>query len=98
MFKAQLFIGFAIDETLANEFRTVDSKLWALFVQESDSYLKQIEHQGTQFLGKFADCITDISALEQLQSNIYSLLSRLYPDYPYQNYPLWVLPVLEKTA
>jgi hypothetical protein len=92
MLGVELFLGFPVDPTFTKELSQIDPQLVALFIQNDDNYLKEIVYHDVRYLGKFAGKISDTSDLKLLEANIYSLLKKMIPDYPYENVPLVLFP------
>lgn len=90
-----MFFGFPVDERFANALKSLDPRLINLYVQEGeDTYLQSIENEGNKYLGKPVGIITETSTLELLQLNIYSILKKLVPDFPYESTPLELVPIV----
>ncbi len=92
MFDPLLFLGFPLSECYQQELTQLPAVEHALFIQNHSSpYLQQIESNGKFYLGKFLGPSIELSALEASQSHIYSLLKKLVPNFPYEQYPLLLL-------
>jgi hypothetical protein len=92
MYSVKLFFGFYVNEELADELIKVNPKLLALFIQNEENYLKEIEIQNKRYIGKGIESSIDLVSLELLQANIYSLLKKILPTYPFEKSPLILLP------
>jgi hypothetical protein len=49
-----------------------------------------------RYFGKFANANLTMSALELLEKNVYSLLKKIVPDFPYEETALYVFPILNE--
>jgi hypothetical protein len=90
-FTVRLFLGFPIDGILAHQLENVPSAILDSFISEGDNYLQDIEDNGVRYLGKFSDSCTELRDLELLESNIYSLLKKIEPNYLFHHTPLVLL-------
>lgn len=89
-----LFVGLPLTETYLRELQNLPPALIKTFIQDqSADYLQQIECDGVFYLGKSLETPYDMAALDALQTNVYSLLKKLIPDYPYEQHPLLLLPL-----
>lgn len=91
MYSANLFLGFPVDSKYASLLDSVKSHF---ILNEEGSYLQEITHHNKRYLGKMVGNLSDLSSLELLESNIYSLLKKLIPHYPYEEIPLKLFSVL----
>lgn len=89
-----MFFGFPVDERFSSALKSLDPRMIDLYVQEGEAYLQSIENEGSKFLGKPVGSITETSTLELLQLNIYSILKKLVPDFPYESTPLQLVPIV----
>lgn len=93
MLDVSLFLGFPVDPSYIAQ---VNSQILELFLRSrNDEYLHEVFHEGIRYFGKFAGQVSNVADLGLLQKNIYSLLKKLSPDYPYEQTPL-VLFVVQK--
>lgn len=89
----QLFLGFPVDEAFLESLDQIDEKLQNYFVQQNDHYLQKIVGaNGTVYFGKFVGEKTDLQELHAVEANIYSLLKRLAPGFPFQKTALRLFP------
>lgn len=88
----QLFLGLQVDRDLDSELSELDEQVLDVFIQEGDSYLRRVGHKGNSYLGKFIGQRSDLQSLHDLETNIYSLVARLAPKYPYEEKPLRLFP------
>ncbi len=79
-YTAQLFLGFTIDSIHAQKLKKVDPALLTAYVQEGDLYLQELSYSGERFFGKYIPGSIDLPHLEQLQTNIQSILHKLFPE------------------
>lgn len=88
---ALLFLGFPIDDLLAQKLNSVAPIILQSFISEGDHYLKEIMDQGTRYLGKYVPSCIEVSELDHVEANIYSLLKKIEPNYPFHQQPLVLL-------
>ncbi|MFA6916335.1 MAG: hypothetical protein WC222_08055 [Parachlamydiales bacterium] len=89
-----MFFGFPVDEHFSAALKSLDPRMIDLYVQEGEAYLQSIENEGNKYLGKPVGPITETSTLELLQLNIYSILKKLVPNFPYETTPLQLVPIV----
>ena len=77
--------------------KKIPDEIVGQFINEEGVYLTQAENAGMTFIGKFGDSLATFQELEHLEANIYSLLKKLVPNFPYEETPLYLFPLLEKT-
>lgn len=87
-FQARLFLGFPIRSDFAQKLAKIPSPLISAIINEGDRYLQEFPYEGIRYLGKVLNGYTEYPNLELLEINIYSLLKKLVPDYPYDQAPL----------
>lgn len=92
--EVELFFGFPLNEQFLEALQNMDKRLYDLYVQKGDAYLQRFEYEGRSYLGKPVGSISEISTLELLQLNIYSLLKKLVPDFPFDLTPLQLIPIV----
>lgn len=83
MKEVELFFGLPIDKTLERELKEVDEAVLSIFIRPEEAYLQEATLQGKRFLGKSIGTAVDFNHLELLETNIYSLLKRILPNYPF---------------
>lgn len=83
-----LFLGFPIGPAFEAKLAQVNPSTLALFTQGGDTYLELCETADARYLGKDLGALSDLATLELMESNIYSLLKHLVPEYPYAHHPL----------
>lgn len=93
---SRLFFGFLQDTTFKEQFLSLDPAFKSLFIQAEDSYLQEYSCKEGVFLGKCLGKKSDLPKLEALSLNIYSLLKKLVPNYPYESSKLWLITVLDE--
>lgn len=96
MFKVNLFLGFPVDDLYVKALENVNPMVVAQFINEEEGYLSDIMHSNMRFLGKNVGTVVVLPKLELLEANIYSLLKKLVPDFPYQEAPLYLFPLENK--
>lgn len=92
--KAELFLGFPLTESLNNKLDKTDPRLIDMFVNANGPYLKLVVHEECTFLGKEIGQSTDLVKIKLLEANIYSILSKLLPEYPFKNNPLFLFTMI----
>jgi hypothetical protein len=90
----RLFIGFPIEGTFSQLLDQVNPTLKKTFIQSEGDYLQEIGHEGRRFLGKSVEGPYEVDALELCQENVYSLLRKLAPEFPFEDHPLVLFPTL----
>lgn len=93
MFIFQLFLGFPVDKLYGEELGKANPHIVAQFIQKEGSYLREITYQDMRFFGKFLGNFTELRKVTLLEANIYSLLKKLVPNFPYQEIPLYLFPI-----
>lgn len=93
LFHPQLFLGFPVDEACSQQLKMQNKSILDTFLSEGDTYLKQLNSNGVEYIGKFVGEISDLESLELLEKNIYSLLRRILPDYEFKKRPLILLTI-----
>lgn len=89
----ELFLGYPIDTDYQNKLDALQPSLKNLFIQDHADYLKIIEYQGTNYLGKSLGRSMDTQSLELLKDNIFSILNRLIPQSAYESEKILLLPI-----
>lgn len=95
-FEAHLFLGFPIDDDFDQHLKKVDTQLLEHYVGNGDDYLKEVFFHNTRYLGKFAGRGSHLADLDLLEENIYSLLKKIVPQYPYEETSLVLFPATEE--
>ncbi|MGZ3732924.1 MAG: hypothetical protein ACXU9U_04230 [Parachlamydiaceae bacterium] len=95
MFERKLFFGFQIDTLFQDALSAVNKQLLGIFIRNDDEYLQELTYEKRRYLGKFVNSPLDLAALELLQVNVYSMLKRLVPNYPYEQSSLWLIPLAD---
>ena len=95
MTKAALFLGIPLDEVCVAALNALDPAFKQLYIQDEATCLNEIIHQEQRYLGKKILQAESLAALELVQDNIYSLLKKLLPGYPFSEIHLQLLPILE---
>lgn len=90
--KYELFLGFHVNEVFHSALDEVDEEARMFFIQDGDNYLQRVRHNGSLYLGKFLGIKSDLQCLRTIEENIYSLLTRLVPNYPCEETPLLLFP------
>jgi hypothetical protein len=84
VYSVKLFLGFLVNNELADNLNRINPNLLALFIQNEDNYLKEIIIQNKRYIGKSIEKAIDLPSLELLQLNIYSILKKMLPDYSFE--------------
>ncbi len=96
-FQPRLFLGFCVEPVFQQTYSSLSHELKNLFVQNGDAYLQEHFHEEKLFIGKFIDGTSDVATLELLSLNIFSLLKKLVPEYPYHQTQLRLIPVIDES-
>ncbi len=82
---AKLFLGYPLkDEALFQALKEMNPNIYTYFIDNGSDYLQTLEWKEDHYLGKQVPPLTDLETLENLQENIYSLLHKLLPNYPFR--------------
>lgn len=95
MFEVDLFLGFPISDDFRSRLNGVNPHLFDRFVNEGSEYLREVEHDGIKYLGKFVGGILETGRSELLETNIFSMIKRLVPDFSYDDTSLVLLATNE---
>lgn len=95
MFSAKLFLGFPVDQIFAHQLDQANPKLVQEFIQADGEYLCELDHQGLRYIGKWLGGIVELPKVEMMEQNIYSLLKRLVPEFPYEEVPLYLISMID---
>lgn len=98
MYEVELFLGFPIDSSFATALSSIDPKIISIFIRNDRDYLQEITYQNNRYIGKFAGKLNDLSGLELLNSNIYSILKKIVPDYPFEKTQLELFPAISQPS
>lgn len=93
MFHFQLFLGFPVDDLYSKQLDQVNPNLVKAFIQENEDYLTETHYNEMRFIGKVVGEIIALPQLELLEQNVYSLLKKIVPDFPYKEVPLYLFPI-----
>lgn len=93
MVHLQLFLGYPLDKSCEAQLQKVNPDLLTSFIGDNSAYLQKFENMNGSFLGKKVGRAIDFEALRLAESNIYSLLNRLIPQYPFQETALMLFPI-----
>lgn len=101
MLESQIFLGIREIPPLVEMLQKNPPQLLALFILEETVglkseaiYLQRVHYQQQPYLGKYLGSRADLSSLDLIQANIYSLLRRLAPTYPFQGIDLELFPII----
>lgn len=89
-----LFLGYCTSPALTHALSSVDFRKVALFIQDENiQYLSEVVYAGESYVGKFADQISSIEHLTLLETNIFSILKKLIPTFPFEDSQLLLFPI-----
>lgn len=88
-----LFLGFLVTPSYEEALKKIDSQLLKLFINSEKGYLNEVLFEGNKYLGKFPGEVNSLPELLLLEKNIYSILKKIAPDYPYEDSPLLLFAV-----
>lgn len=95
----KLFLGFPVDDSLLGSLAQVDEAVKDFFIQQGDCYLQKVTNaKGMVYLGKFVGEKANLQELHAVEANIYSLLKRMTPDFPFEQTALRLFPAEEKKS
>lgn len=87
-----LFIGYPLSENYQLELDQIPSVVKEIFISENSSdYLQKVTREEVTYLGKKVDSPFDLTQLDSTEANIFSLLKKLVPDYPYDEQSLYLI-------
>ena len=93
------FLGLPLSDSYRQKLDAISPSLKALFIQEQSSdYLLQVDFQGVTYLGKYLETPYEMSALDSLQTHIYSLLQKLLPEVRKEEQTLLLLALPPRQA
>lgn len=92
-FTSSLFLGIPKTESFDQALRRADPKLLQMFLTNSGDYLYEVEFRDMCYIGKHAGEVIDLKKLVLLESNVYSLLQKLFPDIAVTETPLKLIPL-----
>lgn len=92
MYEVKLFLGFPINSSFFLEYQGVDPRLLSIFINNENTYLQEVIHQQERYLGKYTGHLNDLNELDLLSANIYSILKKVIPNYPYEKHSLILFP------
>lgn len=95
MFSAQLFLGFPVDQIFKQKLDQANPNLVNEFIQDDGEYLCELDHQGLRYIGKRLGGMVALPQLEMMEQNIYSLLKRIVPEFPYDEAPLYLISMID---
>lgn len=91
MLESELFLGFAIDPIFEKKLASADPQSLKNFIGNKE-FLWKVSYEGIEYLGKPVGKKATLSSLDLVENNIFSLLKRVLPDYPYEETPLYLFP------
>ncbi len=97
MFDSFLFLGIRVDDALDQALADVNPHLLDHLVKNGSDYLHETTLENQRYIGKNLGRISEIENLDLLEANIYSLLKKLLPDYPFEPTSLVLFPQAEES-
>lgn len=85
-----LFLGFPLTEEFQKSLALLPQAESSLFLKGGQG-LESVTFEGSGYLGKRCGHLVDIHSLELLENNIFSLLFKLFPSFPFKDKPLFLL-------
>lgn len=90
MTELQLFLGLPVDASLLARLKS--SKDYVRYLSSESDYLTEVSGEHGSFIGKKLAQSVDQESLQNIQANIYSLLNKLDPEFPFKTIPLVLFP------
>lgn len=84
MIELRLFLGFPIGSELASYLSASNPYLWENLIL--------IKHQEEEYIGKLIGSSIDREGLHNAEANVYSLLSKLVPNFSFYETSLILFP------
>lgn len=94
MVSSRLFFGFIVQEAFASKLLFVPKDLESFIIQNEEPYLYKVSHEGNIYLGKYVKSELNLAELQLVETNIFSLLKKLIPDYDYESSELYLIPII----
>ncbi|MBA3238074.1 MAG: hypothetical protein H0T62_06965 [Parachlamydiaceae bacterium] len=91
----KLFLGFPVDSLYQTGLFSANPKLLSFYVQENGSYLQEHYFADIYYLGCPIPSPARLQDLELLGSHIFSLLTKLVPNYSFSNSKLMLMPLIQ---
>ncbi len=90
-----IFIGLSLNDAVKKALSAIPAEKLALYVGKEEGsdalYLEQVEAFGHSFLGKRVGNRLNLGSIFSFETNIYSILHIIAPDFPFHQYPLNVV-------
>lgn len=96
LFERHLFLGFPVDSDYQAGLSFANPQLLSLYIQKNGEYLQEYLYAEVRYLGRTISSPAQLCELELLESHIFSLLTRLVPNYSYLSSKLWLLPLIQE--
>ncbi len=87
-----LFCGVKFTLSMENAIAHLPAKLYKQYIGSDLNHLSQIEKNQVLYLGKFLDSTFPYSELTLQETNIYSILKKLLPDFNPNLHPIMLVP------
>lgn len=89
-----MFLGALLTPEIGQKLNAINPSLRNFFIQDGEEYLKEKVHEGEIYIGKKISSIENLSELDLIEKNIYSLLKKMIPDIHCEKGALWLFPIL----
>ncbi|NGX57783.1 MAG: hypothetical protein K940chlam3_00678 [Chlamydiae bacterium] len=93
--KVDLFLGYPVSQELAALIDSIPADRRDLYIQSTGEYLTEIQIDNHRYLGKSCGNLSELENLTLLEENIYTLLEKVVPDFPYTETPLTLFPITD---
>jgi len=93
MIEPTLFFGLPFESEPGIQIDALEETLKKLYINDEEGHLIELTIDKERYLGKKVGNIIDLPHLALLESNIYTLLKKLLPDYPIEDYPLYLVTI-----
>lgn len=96
LIQSKLFLGFLVDQDFSLALSQHSQEYLSLFINEEGPYLQSKALADKSYLGKIVNNESPLSELDLIETNIYSILKKLVPNYPYQesSLVLFAIPLI----
>jgi hypothetical protein len=91
--ESSLFLGLRLSGVTQHLLNQMNSRQRKVFINNEGPYLRAVLHEEYLYLGKYAGDKADLAKLKLLESNIYSILNKLIPNFSFQQHPLELLVI-----
>lgn len=95
MLEYHLFMGLELEPRIEESLQKNSPSLLEFFIQDHPDYLKKMTFEGKSYLGKTVGKAVDLTQIELVEVNIFSLLHRLMPESSLQDSVLKIFPIIQ---